>query len=162
EIIDKQIGYRNRADSYQDRIDPVTHSIGGFYGVLTYVCGFSFHEEGKTMGLAPYGTNQFLKEMEKLISLTDHGGFEFGNEQMRRLYNMRQLWEDEPDEERRFTIRADLAWAGQALLEQAIIHAAAHLKALTKSDQICIAGGVALNSVANYKLYKTGLFKRYF
>lgn len=162
EILDTQIGYRYDARPYSNAIDPVTDSIGGFYGVLTYVCGFSFHEEGKTMGLAPYGTSRYFPEMMKLVRLSDRGRFECGPEQIKRLFEMRTLWERELDEDRQFAIRADLAWAGQCIVEQAVIHAASHLKQLTQSDCLCMAGGVALNSVANYKLYKTGLFKHYF
>lgn len=162
EIIERQTGVRHDAEPYHNLIDPITDSIGGFYGVLTYVCGFTFHEEGKTMGLAPYGTNTFLKEMEKLISLTDKGGIRFGPSELRSLMDMRGYWEEETDESRQFAIRADLAWAGQQLMERAVIHSAAYLKELTQSSHLCLAGGVALNSVANYKLYKTGLFDHYF
>lgn len=162
DIIERQIGLRYNAKLYNNSVDPVTDSIGGFYGVLTFVCGFTFHEEGKTMGLASYGTNRFLKEMEKLVSLTDRGGIRFGPSELRALMDMRKFWEEETSEERKFAIRADLAWAGQYFMEQAIIHSAVYLKELTQSNNLCIAGGVALNSVANYKLYKTGLFKNYF
>lgn len=162
EMLDTHIGHRHDAAPYADAIDPVTDSIGGFYGVLTYACGFGFHEEGKTMGLAPYGTRRYLSEMMKLVRLSERGRFECGSEQLKALYEMRALWERETDEGRRFAIRADLAWAGQHITELALIHAASYLKQLTGADCLCLAGGVALNSVANYKLYKTGLFKHFF
>lgn len=161
-ILETRIGKRYPAGPFENKIDPVADSIGGFYGVLTYTCGFTFHEEGKTMGLAPYGTSRFLKELEGLVHLGEKGTFGFPIEGIKVLFAMRDLWQKEEDPGTQFNIRADIAYAGQKITEDAVIHAAHYLKELTGADSICIAGGVALNSVANYRLYKTGVFKNYF
>ncbi len=157
-----QNGERSNAEQFDNKIDPVLDSIGGFYGAITYASGFTFHEEGKTMGLSSYGDSSMLKEIRSYTSLKEKGAFGFSLEGMRMLYELREQWEKETDKERQFEIRANIAYAGQKIAEDAIIHAASYLKEETKADNICIAGGVALNSVANYKLYKTGLFKNYF
>jgi carbamoyltransferase len=162
DIVDIHIGQRYPTQPYDNKIDPVADSIGGFYGILTHTCGFTFHEEGKTMGLAPYGTNRYVKEMSDLVQLKEKGRFVFPQSSIRKLLEMRKLWEEEKDQDRSFQIRADLAWAGQHITELAYIHAAEYAKKLTGLECLCLAGGVALNSVANYKIYKTGLFKDVF
>lgn len=160
-IFDIQKGKRYSAQRYNNEIDPVADSIGGFYGVVTYASGFTFHEEGKTMGLSSYGDDSLLNEIRKYTELKDKGTFGFSIEGMNMLYQLRKEWQS-LDEDKQFQYRANIAYAGQKIAEEAIIHAATYLKEKTQLDSICIAGGVALNSVANYKLYKTGLFKNYF
>lgn len=160
--LEVQLGKRYPAKPFDNKVDPVVNSIGGFYGALTYACGFNFHEEGKTMGLAPYGTDCLEKEIIQYVHFREKGVFEFSIEGIRALVELRKLWEKEMEPDKKFKICADIAYAGQKITELAVIHAASHLKDITGLDSICIAGGVALNSVANYKLYKTGLFKNYF
>ena len=162
EITQVQTGERCSAEAFGNKIDLVMDSIGGFYGAITYACGFTFHEEGKTMGLSSYGDNSMFREIKQYVTLKEKGAFGFSLEGMNDLYHMREIWEKEKDMDKQFEMRANIAYAGQKLTEEAIIHAAAYLKEQTKIDDICIAGGVALNSVANYKLYKTGLFKNFF
>lgn len=142
---------------YGEKIDPTEHSIGGFYHIVTHLVGFGPFDQGKTMGLAPYGTDKYYKALRGFVEYGPEGKFEFPLEQLEALLAFgQQLQLDQ------FEVQADLAWAAQKIVEEAVIHAAAYLKRVTGLDEICLAGGVALNSVANYKLYKSGLFKRYF
>jgi len=142
---------------YGEKIDPTEHSIGGFYHIVTHLVDFGPFDQGKTMGLAPYGTDKYYRELRQFVDYGDEGRFLFSLEQLDALlaYGERLPLD-------RFNVRADLAWAAQKIVEEAVIHAASYLKKVTGLNNICIAGGVALNSVANYKLYKTGLFKQFF
>lgn len=161
-VIEEQYGVRYGSEQFQHEIDPVTNSLGGFYGVITHACGFTFHQEGKTMGLASYGTNKYYQEMMKFVSFEEKGRFCFSFEGIEFLYQLKNLWLREKEPGTRFLIQADIAYAGQKIVELGILHAAEYLKECTQSDHLCIAGGVALNSVANYKLYKQKWFKNYF
>ncbi|MCL2253056.1 MAG: hypothetical protein FWC09_01305 [Lachnospiraceae bacterium] len=161
-LLKVQKGIRLKAKQFENKIDPVINSLGGFYGAATYASGFTFHEEGKTMGLAPYGTSRYLKELMEYITLENGGIFKFSLAGLNYLYQFRKIWEKEKDQEKQFSYRADIAYAAQFITEKALIHVAEYLRELTRSENICLAGGVILNSVANYKLYKAGLFKNYF
>lgn len=142
---------------YGEKIDPTEHSIGGFYHIVTHLVGFGPFDQGKTMGLAPYGTNKYYRELRQYVDYGAEGSFIFP------LENLNELLEfGERLDLSNFTVRADLAWAAQQIAEEAVIHTAKYLKKVTNMDNICISGGVALNSVANYKLYKRGLFKQFF
>jgi len=162
EVLSTKAGERYKAEQFNNLIDPVTNSIGGFYGAATFACGFTFHEEGKTMGLAPYGTDKYLNELRQFVELTDNGVFRFSFEGLQFLYDIRRKIDMIPDKDKQFALKADIAYAAQAITEKALIHVAEYLKTITYSANLCIAGGVALNSVANYKLYKTGLFRDIF
>lgn len=162
EIIENHIGKRYNSKGYDNKIDPVTNSLGGFYGVATNACGFTFHEEGKTMGLAPYGTSKYLKEMMEYINFAERGQFEFSVQGIDYLLGLKKIWNDESDPSRQFTMRADIAYAAQNIVEQGILHVAQYLRKITNCKNICISGGVALNSVANYKLYKQNWFNEFF
>ncbi|MCL2253054.1 MAG: hypothetical protein FWC09_01295 [Lachnospiraceae bacterium] len=142
---------------FDNMIDVAENSIGVFYHIITHIIGFGLFEEGKTMGLAPYGTNKLYNQIRSFIDYGAEGSFLFSLDGIKELfaYAKTQNLED-------FDVRANFAWAAQKIVEDAVIHSALYLKNQTNTDNICIAGGVALNSVANYKLYKTGLFKNYF
>ena len=142
---------------YHEMIDPAENSIGSFYHIATTLVGFGPFDEGKTMGLAPYGTNRLYKKLRELVEYGEQGSFVFPLESINAFVKMKDEFNADDFDE-----RADIAWAAQQISEEAIIHAAAYLKSQTNSENLCYAGGVALNSVANYKLYKTGLFKNIF
>lgn len=142
---------------YNEMIDPAENSIGSFYHIATTLVGFGPFDEGKTMGLAPYGTSRLYKKLRELVDYGKEGQFIFPIESINAFVQMKeQLNLDDFDE------RADIAWAAQQIAEEALINAATYLKRQTNCENLCYAGGVALNSVANYKLYKTGLFKNIF
>ena len=143
--------------AYNEVIDIAENSLGIFYHVVTHVCGFGALEEGKTMGLAPYGTDKYYKRIRSLVDYGPEGSFICPLESLDELLVIKEEMNQNSFEE-----RADIAWAGQKIVEEAVIHSATYLKSMTNCENICIAGGVALNSVANYKLYKTGMFKNYF
>lgn len=142
---------------YEGVIFPDENSIGAFYHIITCVIGFGGFDEGKTMGLAPYGTSKYYKMLRSMVELSPEGNFIFPKESIPILLDLKNKF-DVTD----FQVRADLAYAAQCIAEEAILHSAGYLKKITNAKYICLAGGVFLNSVANYKLYKTGMFENVF
>lgn len=142
---------------YNDIIFPDENSIGAFYHIVTHIVGFGGFDEGKTMGLAPYGTSKFYKLLRSMVDLGDEGNFIFRENAILSILDLKNHF-DLAD----FQVRADLAYAAQCIVEEAILHSAKHLRSITKVRNLCLAGGVFLNSVANYKLYKTGMFDNIF
>lgn len=142
--------------------DLIENSLGIFYSVITEAIGFGPHQEGKTMGLAPYGTDHLYKTMRTCIRFEEKGRICMTEKDILSLSDMKELVNACGSEEERFAVKADLAWACQEILEEGLIHCIRYLRTVTDSDNLCLAGGIALNSVANYKIYKTGLFRNIF
>jgi carbamoyltransferase len=138
------------------------HSLGTLYMVVTRYLGFpNPGDEGKVMGLAPYGQPRFREHFDRWVHLTDDG-FQVDTETIRlpiggdlvsSLGPSRQP--DEPLTEH----HADIAASLQQTLEDALLHLVERLRALTDSENLCMAGGVALNCVANARLAEQGLFR---
>lgn len=127
-----------------------TNSIGDFYSVMTRVVGFHKNEDGKLMGLAPYGTDKLVPWLQKYVHLCPNGhitveydtSFYEGIEKI-----LKDCSADIMDQH-----RLDLAYATQFITEKAMLHMAGHLYQLTGCKNICLGGGVALNSVLNGKI----------
>jgi carbamoyltransferase len=150
------------------------HSLGIFYTAVTQWLGFpKYGDEGKVMGLAPYGDpERYLAQMRELVNL-DGTLFELGldyfvhhkegvdmtwDEQtptIGRLYSDRMVHAFGPAREPRTELtklHEDVAAALQAQLEQAYLHLVRETQRRTGSRNICLAGGVALNAVANGRI----------
>lgn len=156
DIIKKQYGYNLSGTDY------VENSLGIFYALITEIIGFGEHEEGKTMGLAPYGNKEFYEKIRKYIRYDNQANIEFNASD---IQEMRQLKEDVQaiaNREEKERICQNIAWAGQRILEEIYIGIARYLQKETQCGNLCIAGGVALNSVANYKIYKERFFDNIF
>ena len=146
------------------------HSLGLLYSAFTYFCGFKVNSgEYKLMGLAPYGSpvhkDTILKE---LLDLHEDGSFRLNLDYFNFCQGLtmtsdsfNQLFGGRPraSESRLEASHADLASSIQAATEEIILKTATHLRDETNLDQLCMAGGVALNCVANGKLARSGLFK---
>ncbi|CAM3612743.1 carbamoyltransferase [Marinicrinis lubricantis] len=144
-------------------LSPVENSMGYFYDILSNGIGFHKLTNGKTMGLAPYGSTKYIKEFERFYTMDDEGRFvqtKTHIQEMKRF--IRHTVGVIRDEEERFHAKADIAYAGQYHLERAMIKACRYLHARTRSRHLCLAGGVALNSVANYKILEETPFERIF
>ncbi|MFZ2197196.1 MAG: carbamoyltransferase N-terminal domain-containing protein, partial [Thermodesulfovibrionales bacterium] len=155
---------------------PVKYSLGGLYAEVTKLCGFKTNEEGKTMGLAPYGDPEFylaLKKKLKFAASEYSVGdirkiFKTGLAAKKYLYSfrgaysfLRQFPEREKKEE--FTdISKKLAFAGQRLIEDIMTYLVNWLYDVTGSKNLCISGGVGLNCVANYKVFAQSKFENIF
>jgi carbamoyltransferase len=150
------------------------HSLGIFYTAVTQWLGFpKYGDEGKVMGLAPYGDpERFLPKMRELVKL-DGDGFELEldyfvhhkegvdmtwDEQtptIGRLYSDRMEAAFGPAREPRTELakqHEDVAAALQAMLEEAYLHLVREAQTRIGSRNICLAGGVALNAVANGRI----------
>ncbi|MFC6232543.1 carbamoyltransferase [Paenibacillus allorhizosphaerae] len=154
-----------KINSKMKRVRPTTieDSIGRFYQRLGTEIGFPFTEEGKTMGLAPYGTTKYVDEFSRYYSMDGEGNFKQTFEQKNNMIKFisNELLKAENNDVS-FQIKADVAYAGQYHLEQAIIKAANFIYQKTKCKNLCLAGGVALNSVANFKILENTPFENIF
>ncbi len=134
-------------------------SPGALYGAFSEYLGFREGEEGKTMGLAPYGTDRLYKELVGNLSLHDDGSFRFlsGNEIHSRLQQIAKSRSGKKDPIT--SAHADIAYAADALLADVLVNTVDVLSKKSSSPNLCIAGGVALNSVANEKVFRRSRFK---
>ena len=145
------------------------HSLGLLYSAFTFYCGFKVNSgEYKLMGLAPYGKPIYLKEIkEKIIDIKDDGTFKLDMSYFKYHRGFRmtsqkfhKLFGSEPRlaEEELTQFHMDLASSIQCLTEEIVIKLASSLKKETGINNICLAGGVALNCVANGKLLEKKIF----
>jgi carbamoyltransferase len=145
------------------------HSLGLLYSAFTYFTGFKVNSgEYKLMGLAPYGEPRFADAIRReLIDLRDDGSFRlnldyFGYLSGLAMTNRRfaRLFGGPPRRpEARITRREmDIARSIQEVTEEVVSKLAHHARAVTGERHLALAGGVALNCVANGKLLREGLF----
>ncbi|MBN1554261.1 MAG: carbamoyltransferase [Phycisphaerae bacterium] len=145
------------------------HSLGLLYSAFTYFTGFRVNSgEYKLMGLAPYGQPRYRDViLEKLIDLKADGSFRMDmryfnycagltmtNDRFASLF-------DGParGSESRITRREmDIAASIQAVTEEIVLRMARHVREVTGMSNLCLAGGVALNCVANGKILREGIF----
>ncbi len=147
------------------------HSLGLLYSAFTHYCGFRINSgEYKLMGLAPYGEPKFEQAIRReLIDLRDDGSFwlnldffEFlrgttmTNERFHRLFGGPPRQPEAPIETRHM----DVARSIQVVTEEVMLRLARHARAVTGLNNLCLAGGVALNCVANGKIHRAGIFDR--
>ncbi|MFN2399731.1 MAG: carbamoyltransferase [Gemmatimonadaceae bacterium] len=147
------------------------HSLGLLYSAVTYFCGFKVNSgEYKLMGLAPYGEPVYADLMrEKLIHIlkdgsyrldTDYFGFldsaEMVNERFAALFGGPRRLPESRITRREMNIAASV----QQITDQVVIACARHAREVTGLSDVVMAGGVALNCVANGKLLKEGIFDR--
>jgi carbamoyltransferase len=150
------------------------HSLGIFYSAVTQWLGFpKYGDEGKTMGLAPYGEPRYMDEMHKLVRLQKDGTFELdldyfvhhaegaamtwegGEPTIGTLYSPKMLeLFGEPRQPRTEITKKheDVAASMQALLEEAEMALVKRIQKETGQKALCMAGGVALNSAFNGKV----------
>ena len=146
------------------------HSLGLLYSAFTYYLGFKVNSgEYKVMGLAPYGVPKYADLIRKhLIDIKDDGSFRLDMSYFNYTTGLTMtskkfhtLFDAEPrNEEGSLTQREmDLAASLQEVTEEVMIKLAKHAKKVTGSDNLCLAGGVALNCVGNGKIVKENIFK---
>lgn len=146
-------------------------SLGLLYSAFTYFCGFRVNSgEYKLMGLAPYGKPRYQRLIEdKLIDIRPDGSFRLDldyfdyvigetmtNNKFATLFDGPPRQPETPITQR----ECDLAASIQAVTETVVMRLAKTLKIETGASTLCLAGGVALNSVANGKLAASGLFEK--
>jgi carbamoyltransferase len=148
------------------------HSLGLLYSTLTAYLGFEVNDgEYKVMGLAPYGEPRYLAAMRQLVAPGPAGQYRLDLEYFdfvrgRRMYSeaLPRLFGEPPrrpgDEITPF--HQDVARSLQAVLEEILLEKASYLHQRTGLPDLCMAGGVALNVVANGRILREGPFERLF
>ena len=158
------------------------HSLGIFYQAITQYLGFPHYgDEYKVMGLAPYGRPSFLDTMRKIVRLVPDGGFELNLEFFRhhredipyqwmngspefgdlfspaleQLLGPRRAPSDRLEDRHH-----DIARSAQAMYEEAFFHLLGNLQRRSGLTDLALAGGCAMNSVANGKVRRNTPFRR--
>jgi carbamoyltransferase len=162
------MGDGNHLEIFQEMHFP--HSLGLLYSAFTYYIGFKVNSgEYKLMGLAPYGAPKYAQRiLDHLIDVKPDGSFRLNmsyfdyctgltmtNERFSALFG-------EPvrgQEELLTSFHMDVAASIQAVLEQIVLRITRSLAKQTGASNLCLAGGVALNCVANGKILRDGAFK---
>jgi carbamoyltransferase len=133
------------------------NSLGVFYMDLTILCGFNVLDGGKTMGLSAYGTDNILNKIRRFISVDEKKG----NITFDRQY-IHFIQKEGKRRDHSFSYIADVAFAAQKILEEILLFYCKRIYEQTKCDSLCLAGGIALNSVANGLIIKNTPFKKIF
>lgn len=158
------------------------HSLGIFYQALTQYLGFPHYgDEYKVMGLAPYGQPRYIDEMRRIVALQDDGSFRLNLDYFRhhkekveyewengiptvgRLFApaLEELLGKARDKSDELTQKhKDIARSVQAMYEEAFFHLLNTLHRRHGLDAVTLAGGCAMNSVANGKVYRNTPFKK--
>jgi carbamoyltransferase len=146
------------------------HSLGLLYSAITYYTGFKVNSaEYKVMGLAPYGTPRYVKQIyDNLVDVKPDGSFRMNldffdyctgltmtNRKFDELFGGPARRPDEPLTARHM----DLAASVQCVLEEIVLRITRSLAAETGIPNLCLAGGVALNCVANGRILRDGAFR---
>lgn len=148
------------------------HSIGLLYSTFTAYLGFRVNNsEYKVMGLAPYGKPVYKNLFDKIVKLYDDGSFALDMSYFTYHYKMKMpsaKLEKEfgmptrKSEDKLLQFHKDVAASLQYKTEEILMHLLNNLYKETKSDNLCLAGGSALNSVANGKILSKTKFKKIF
>ncbi|HEX3054361.1 MAG TPA: carbamoyltransferase [Aggregatilineaceae bacterium] len=175
----------NQIDLFWEQRFP--HSIGLFYSAFTAFLGFEVNEgEYKVMGMSPYGEPRFMDKVKKLININQDGSFDLNMEYFAYHYSAQRSFNrkftdlfgqprvhnsdfftarsaphraGEKEAVERNQYYADIAASVQCVTEEAIVAMANALYEKTKSKKLVMAGGVALNSVANFKILEQTPFE---
>ena len=157
------------------------HSLGIFYTAFTQLLGFPHYgDEYKVMGMAPYGQPLFVDKLHDVVKLTKDGLFKLNLQYFRKgtqgiidydekhvpivapLFSelmVEKFGKPRKKEEELTTFHRNLAASVQRFTEEVIFHVLNHLHRQTGLTNVCIAGGVAQNSVANGKITRNTSFK---
>ncbi len=162
------MGSGNRLDMMQEIHFP--HSLGLLYSAFTYYTGFKVNSgEYKVMGLAPYGRPKFAQRiLDHIVDLKADGSFRLDmsyfdyctgltmtNRKFAELFGAPEREPDGP----LTAFHMDVAASVQAVLEEAVLRLTRALAGQTGARNLCLAGGVALNCVANGKVLRDGKFE---
>ena len=147
------------------------HSLGLLYSAFTYYCGFKVNSgEYKLMGLAPYGQPRYVERIVgTMMEVEDDGsiwmdmsyfnycqGLTMTSEKFHGVFGGPPRRPESPITERQMDIAASI----QKVTEDVMLKAARHVHAQTGLPNLCLAGGVALNCVANGRIQREGPFER--
>ena len=161
------VGEGNRLTMLAEQRFP--HSLGLLYSAFTYFCGFKVNSgEYKLMGLAPYGEPRYVDDIKKhLVKIREDGsiwmnmdyfsyldGLTMTNNRFASMFGGGPRKPESAISQREM----DLAASIQVVTEEVMLKMARYARAVTGKCNLCLAGGVALNCVANGKILKEGIF----
>ena len=162
------IGYKNKLEIKKELHFP--HSLGLLYSAFTYYTGFKVNSgEYKLMGLAPYGNPIYIDKVKKLIDIKKDGTFRLnqkyfnyatGLTMTNNLFN--NLFGQKPRNPKKENItqfHMDIAASIQEVTEEIMIKLAKSIREEYGLKNLCLAGGVALNCVANGKILQKNIFE---
>ena len=164
------IGNNNKIEMLKEIYFP--HSIGLLYSAFTYYLGFKVNSgEYKVMGLAPYGEPKYKDViLNKLIDLKDDGSFKLDmnffnyatgltmiNKNFEKLFGRSAR---KPESELLDQFHMDIASSVQAATEEIVLKLTKDISKKYEIENLCLAGGVALNCVANGKILQKNYFKK--
>ena len=150
------------------------HSFGLLYSTLTAFLGFEVNEgEYKVMGLAPFGKPKYKDKIYKLINLCNDGSFSLNMKYFMFHRSVDKMFNKEfeklfgkpcppEDREKLIPYYSDIAASIQEVIEEMLIKTANYAYELTNMKNLCFAGGVALNSKANYRILNETQFENLF
>ncbi|WP_281322343.1 carbamoyltransferase family protein [Flavobacterium aestivum] len=162
------VGKNNKVEIFEEVTFP--DSLGLLYSTITSYLGFEVNGgEYKVMGLAPYGEDKYLAQMHELLNMEEDGKYSLNLKYFDFLRGER-MYSDElpklfgiPVREKNTKMlqhHMDIAKSLQCFLEETLIKMANYLYEKTGEENLCMAGGVALNCVANGKVLKNSPFKK--
>ncbi len=161
-------GSGNRLDIHKELHFP--HSLGLLYSAFTYYTGFKVNSgEYKVMGLAPYGEPKYTQLiLDKIVDVKDDGSFwldqsyfdyctglTMTNDRFAGLFGQKVR---QADKDPLTQFHMDIAASVQAVTEHVVLKLARAIRKDTGAKNLCLAGGVALNCVANGKVLREGIF----
>jgi carbamoyltransferase len=167
------IGYGKGSTIKIDKEMKFPHSIGLLYSAITSYLGFRVNDaEWKVMGLAPYGEPKYVDKFLDLIDIKEDGSFRLNMKYFAYHYSAaesinrrleKHLGRPKRQKDREIDqYYTDIAASGQKVVEDVIVKIASHLHKTYDTDYLTIAGGVGLNSVANWRIMQKTGFKDIF
>ena len=145
------------------------HSLGLLYSAFTYYTGFKVNSgEYKLMGLAPYGNAIYVDKVKKLVDIKDDGTFRLDQKYFNyatgltmtneKFHNLFEKKPRNPQNEKITQFHMDIAASIQQVTEEIMVKLAKAVRQQYDIKNLCLAGGVALNCVANGKILKEKIF----
>lgn len=149
------------------------HSVGLLFSAITAYLGFRVNDaEWKVMGLAPYGEPKYVDRFRKLVDIKDDGSIRLNLDYFAHAYSTERTisrkWEthfgepQRPNETELTDFHRDIAHSGQKIVEEIMVKMANHVHRETGMKNLCLAGGVGLNCVANWRILKETPFENIF
>jgi len=149
------------------------HSVGLLFSAITAYLGFRVNDaEWKVMGLAPYGKPTYVDRFREVVDVKDDGSIRLNLDYFAHPYSITRTfnkrWErlfGQPQRAREAELtdfHRDIAHSGQKVVEEIMVKMAAHVHRETGMDNLCLAGGVGLNCVANWRMLKESGIKDIF
>jgi carbamoyltransferase len=147
------------------------HSVGLLFSAITAYLGFRINDaEWKVMGLAPYGKPKYVEQFRELVDIKDDGSIRLNLRYFSHHFSTTRTingrWEtlfgqpQRPSESDLTEFHRDVAHSGQKIVEEIMVKMATHVHRETGLNDLCVAGGVGLNCVANWRILQESGFKQ--